>query len=297
MLSILGLPLLKALSMQTNTPKPASPSPCVLSRFVAAMERVAPTQWAASWDNVGLLVGENDHVVRHVLCCIDYTSAVAQEATALGCDTVVAYHPPLFKPMKRLVPGSLIADAVRRGLAIYSPHTAFDVAAGGVNDVLADAMHLQHGAARRALRRAGGDSLPPELGLGRVADLRCAASLTTLATRLKAAAGVAQLLCVQPQGPKKDGTGTLISRVAVCAGAGGELLPEVLQSGAHMFVTGELRHHEALELAAAGVYALCTCHSNSERLSLHVMCTNLQSQLMDVRLTLSKADHDPFCFI
>ena len=57
----------------------------------------------------------------------------------MKCDLIVAYHPPIFEAVKRVTSGSLIFDAIRRGVAIYSPHTVLDVAPGGTNDMLADA--------------------------------------------------------------------------------------------------------------------------------------------------------------
>src|SRR5436190_3196919 len=73
---------------------------------------------------------------------IDYTSMVATEAREAKCDAIIAYHPPIFEAIKRITGPSLIFDAVRRGVAIYSPHTALDVVDGGTNDMLADVLGL-----------------------------------------------------------------------------------------------------------------------------------------------------------
>ena len=86
------------------------------------------------------------------MLCIDYTRAVAEESRNLNCDCIIAYHPPLFAAIKRITAdgaSALIHDAIHRGVAIYSPHTALDVADGGTNDVLADAIGLND---RRPLR-------------------------------------------------------------------------------------------------------------------------------------------------
>ncbi|MGQ9650489.1 MAG: Nif3-like dinuclear metal center hexameric protein [Phycisphaerae bacterium] len=108
----------------------------------AAMDQIAPPALAQSWDNVGLLVGDRKAACRRVLLCIDLTPAVLRETVAAGCEMIVSYHPPLLKPVKRIVADSdgtesIVHEAIRRGIAIYSPHTALDAAEGGVNDVLA----------------------------------------------------------------------------------------------------------------------------------------------------------------
>ncbi len=108
-----------------------------------AMDRIAPPELAQSWDNVGLLVGNRKAACKRVLLCIDLTPAVLAEADAARCEIVVSYHPPLFKPVKRIVADSdgteaIVHEAISRGIAIYSSHTALDAAEGGVNDVLAE---------------------------------------------------------------------------------------------------------------------------------------------------------------
>src|SRR5207237_1391413 len=87
-------------------------------------------------------VGDSAADVTRAILAIDLTRAVMEEARANRCDLVVAYHPPIFDPLKRVVAGSVVFDAIRAGVAIYSPHTALDVAPGGTNDVLADAVEM-----------------------------------------------------------------------------------------------------------------------------------------------------------
>jgi dinuclear metal center YbgI/SA1388 family protein len=124
--------------------------PLSLAHTVALLERIAPPAYAEEWDNVGLLLeplGDRREAnrppsVRHVLFTIDLTEAVLEEALARDTDLIVAYHPSIFRPFKRLGTRSLGERALQRsaraGVAIYSPHTALDAAPGGVNDWLAD---------------------------------------------------------------------------------------------------------------------------------------------------------------
>lgn len=110
--------------------------------FRLAMERVAPVALAQDWDNVGLLAGDPKAELRRVLLCIDLTRAVVDEARRGRFNLVMAYHPPIFKPLSRLLASSPGTDAlvfccIEFGVAIYSTHTALDAAKGGTNDVLA----------------------------------------------------------------------------------------------------------------------------------------------------------------
>ncbi len=108
-----------------------------LSAVLDALKEIAPLELAEEWDNVGLLIEPSKpKPIRRVMLTIDLTDAVADEAIRLGSDAVIAYHPPIFEPLKRLA-GRLASLAENR-VAVYSPHTALDSAQGGVNDWLAD---------------------------------------------------------------------------------------------------------------------------------------------------------------
>jgi dinuclear metal center YbgI/SA1388 family protein len=115
-----------------------------VERLIQAMESIAPPCHAAEWDNVGLLVGAPEWSARSVLLTVDLTEDVLQEAIDAGADAVVAYHPPIFKPLTALAgrdtPQRIALRAARSAVAVYSPHTALDAAPGGVNDWLAEGL-------------------------------------------------------------------------------------------------------------------------------------------------------------
>ena len=114
-----------------------------LGEVCDGLEQIAPIALAQSWDNVGLLAGDPNAVVRRVMLCIDLMPAVVAEAIDADVQLIVAYHPPIFKPMARLLANSRetdsqVFDCIAAGIAIYSPHTAYDAAEGGTNDVIAE---------------------------------------------------------------------------------------------------------------------------------------------------------------
>ncbi|XP_037319225.2 NIF3-like protein 1 [Pungitius pungitius] len=117
------------------------PGPMELKEVLQVLEQLAPLSLAESWDNVGLLVEPSEpRPVNTVLLTNDLTDAVMGEAEAMGCDLVVSYHPPLFRPVKRLVQSDwkqkLVIRALEARMAIFSPHTSWDSVKGGVNDWL-----------------------------------------------------------------------------------------------------------------------------------------------------------------
>jgi len=113
---------------------------------VETLERLAPPALAADWDNVGLLLGAGAAEVRRVMTCLTVTPDSAAEAVAEGVQLVVTHHPILFRAVKRLTDataeGRMLLSLARGGVAVYSPHTAFDDAPNGINDLLARRLGL-----------------------------------------------------------------------------------------------------------------------------------------------------------
>lgn len=228
---------------------------------------------------MGLLVGDPEDPLHAVLIAIDATPAVVDEALELGCSALLAYHPPIFQPLRTLGPRDLAFRIARAKLAVYSPHTALDVAPLGTNDCLAEALGLRDA---RVLR----PTTPQGLGLGRVGRLERALDRDAFIAHIKRALDIEHVLVAGEYARP-------IEHVAVAAGAGGSLIENVAQSEATAFVCGELGHHEALRAARSDVLAICTLHSHTERPALPSLAARLQRAL-GVPAHLSTRDKDAF---
>jgi dinuclear metal center YbgI/SA1388 family protein len=121
------------------------------------LEQFAPPELAADWDNVGLLLGDRAAEVQRVMTCLTVTPDSAAEAVEFGAQLIVTHHPILFRAAKRLTAdtpeGRTLLELARAGVAVYSPHTAFDNTRGGINEVLARRLGLSEMAPLR--RRPG----------------------------------------------------------------------------------------------------------------------------------------------
>lgn len=124
-----------------------------LADLLNDLRTLAPEHLAAPWDKVGLQLGDEAWAIHRALLCIDFTPAVLAEAVRLRANLVVAYHPPIFAPLPKLTSRdpkqATLLEAAGRRIALYSPHTALDAAAGGVNDFLAGAVEARKIPGRR----------------------------------------------------------------------------------------------------------------------------------------------------
>ena len=132
---------------------------------------------------------------------------------------------------------------------------------------------------------------PTGVGLGRVGRLTRPAALATMLGKVRRACGVRRMQLTRPRrrNPRK-----IIRTLAVGCGSCGSLYEQAVAAGADLYVTGELRHHDALAAAAAGLTVACVGHSNSERLTLGSLARRLRAALPKLGVTLARADRDPF---
>jgi dinuclear metal center YbgI/SA1388 family protein len=251
----------------------------------AFLDDFAPPALAAEWDNVGLLVGDRAQKVERLMTCLTVTPSVALEAVRERVDLIITHHPLPFKPLKRLTAdqpaGRMLLDLIRAGIAIHSPHTAFDSAAAGINQQLAEGLGLTQ---TQPLEPAVG--LVANLGAGRWGLLPQAQTLGQLAARLKQFLGVGGLHTVGDlQSP--------ITKVAVACGSAGEFLDVAIQRGCQVLITGETRLHTCYDAEARGMSLLLAGHYASERFGVERLAAVLGRQFSAATVWASHDEADP----
>jgi dinuclear metal center YbgI/SA1388 family protein len=114
--------------------------------ITAFLEEAIPPRLAEEWDNVGLICGDPAALCDRVMTCLTVTSNTAAEAVDEKASLVVTHHPVLFRAVKSLradrTETAPVFRLIRAGVAVYSPHTAFDNATEGINDLLAAKLGL-----------------------------------------------------------------------------------------------------------------------------------------------------------
>ena len=117
--------------------------------IIQTFESWSPKKYACMEnDPIGLAIGTLNKTVSKVLVTLDVTDAVVEEAIEQGCELIIAHHPPIFRKLSHIrtdnPQGKLFEKLIKNDIAVYAAHTNLDVAPGGVNDLLAAALHLQH---------------------------------------------------------------------------------------------------------------------------------------------------------
>ena len=124
-------------------------------------------------------------------------------------------------------------------------------------------------------------------GLGRIGELARPMRLPQIIRKIRQATGARAVGLI---GDKNK----LVRRAAVCAGTCGQIINLVIAAKADLYLTGELKHHQALAAQEAGLSCICLSHTVSERFILKKIAKQLQKQVKGVKITISKKDADPF---
>ncbi|MCL6525165.1 MAG: Nif3-like dinuclear metal center hexameric protein [Thermoflavifilum sp.] len=117
-----------------------------IKEIIRFLEELAPPAFQESYDNVGLLVGRADQELTQLLISLDVTEAVVEEAISRQCNCIVAHHPLIFHPLKRITGATDVERAIMRAIkadiVIYAAHTNLDQVMPGVNTMIAEQLGL-----------------------------------------------------------------------------------------------------------------------------------------------------------
>lgn len=245
-----------------------------LNDFIAAMEAIAPKELACPWDNPGLLIGTEKIEISKVLVALDCSVQTAKEAIEWGADLLLTHHPVFFGGVKRIAPDDPdTAGAymlIRHGIGLFAAHTNLDSAEGGVNDCLAEELGLQ-----------SIEKLPPD-EMGRIGLLPAAMPFIDFARMVE------QKLCTRVRITGADDTP--VQRIALVGGSAADELFAAKAAGADAFITGEMKHHFAIQAGALGLCIVEAGHYETEKVVLQPLISRLQAITNDVQYRLTRSE-------
>ena len=164
----------------------------LIKDLVSIMGEMIPARLAEEWDNVGLQIGRSEKEVKVILCALDFSAEVLEQAAQLHADFLLTHHPAIFQGIKQFTDQdwrtALLLEAARKDIAVYSAHTNLDSVAGGVYDVLANLLELEN-----ITGLSGEDTLE---GIGRIGNLKDSLELNVFAERIKNALRLEHVIVV-----------------------------------------------------------------------------------------------------
>lgn len=260
--------------------------------IVQIIEEIAPPHYAASWDNSGLQIGALDDPVRSILISLDITHGVIKEAIDKKVNLIITHHPLFFHPIKEIRTdsgyGSLLQRLLKADIAVYTAHTNLDLAQDGVNDLLGKTLGLQEWRPIHELPSSEG------IGWGLIGEFENARTFSLFAAELKKALGIKWARMIGKPAKK-------VKQVACCSGSGSSLFPDVVRHKPDLFITGDIKYHEAINFEMEGIPVLDIGHFASEHLFRKSLAATLRQTFMSKKKSIpvftSRSEKDPFRII
>ncbi len=229
------------------------------------LDTLYPFNTACDFDNVGLLIGDKNSTVTKIVVALDCTSNVVEFAKENGAELIITHHPVIFGGIKAVKSETAVYKAIKNGISVISAHTNLDIANGGVNDALCEALGLTDIEKYLcfdgfAIRKG---TLPTEMTAEELADY---ASKNLFANA------------------RYVDNGKKIKTVAVCSGSGSDFLEDAVNSGADAYISSEIKHNVFIEAVENGFNVLDLGHFATESIIVQRLASVLKNEFQKTEI-------------
>lgn len=253
--------------------------------FIDVMEKIAPSDLTETWDNCGMQIDLEQKEIKKILVTLEITKETIKEAVSLGVDFIVTHHPLYFSSFKNIdcndIIGNYSVSLIQQGISVFSAHTNFDKAEFGNNFYLASLLNLKN---VKNFSEFGEEYI----GLFGVIseEMRLKELIDVIKKSLEL-----QINEIKVVGNFED----KITKIGLCTGAGIDMLEIAALNGCQLFITGDVKYHDAIKAKEMGINVIDAGHYGTEK----IFVPNMVKQLKDafegkVEVFQSAIDINPF---
>ena len=251
-----------------------------IKEIIGILNELAPIQYSESWDNPGLLIGDEEKEINSIYIALDATSEVIEAAHEAGAGLILTHHPLIFHPVRRIAGddhvGKRVMKIISYDMALFCMHTDFDVTCMGVEAAsMLDLMEI------RILE----PSLGEDIGLGAIGYLKEDLTLRELAEKTKESYNV-------PQVRVYGGLDEIILKVAVLPGSGSSGINYACMEGCDVLITGDIGHHDGIDALEKGISIIDAGHFGMEKLFAGYMQLYIQKTMPELNVTVDRVQKD-----
>ena len=263
----------------------------------SVIEEKAPLEIQEDWDNSGWQVRLKTDFSK-ILLALEIRSDVIEEAVTKGCDLIITHHPLIFGALSQVVglegidfssgeevdgnniTANMLIDLIQEGISVYSTHTPFDKCAGGNNDYLGNMLQID-----RFRTAEDGE------GYVRVGEYFESVTLDEIMDRASRQLGVDRKFFRYA-----GDTDISIKRVCWVSGAGSEFMVSAITENCDLYITGDLKYHDAQKAHELGINVLDLGHYATENIFRRAMSSILMNGGVydKAGVVLSDVDINPF---
>lgn len=253
----------------------------IKEKFYRIMEGICPIELEEDWDNCGIQINTEFQDVERILVALEITDAVIDEAIERDADMIVTHHPLIFGGLHNVdnsnITGKSINRLIRAGISVYSCHTSFDTMEGGNNDHFGEVLGLNDVEPFESGNRFCRKGVTP-MEISFQEFIYQAAEALGVSVRFFSATGdLKRKICT----------------VGWCTGSGAEFMREAVDEGCDLYITGDLKYHDAQNAKAMDLCVLDAGHYGTEKIFVDNMAEIL-SRKTNCEILKTKIDINPF---
>lgn len=253
--------------------------------LITFLETEVPLETAEGWDNPGFLVGDKDKdkEIRKVLVVLDITNEVVDYAIDQKADFILAHHPIIFSKINKCTSDDFLQKKllklIRHDICAYGMHTCYDVCRMG--NQVADRLNLKEIQGPVEVSKSHNEKAFGK-GIGVVAKIEDEISVGEYAKKVKEAFSLENVMVF-------GNPDTKISKLAIVPGSGRSMISEAKSTGANVFLTGDIGHHEGLDAVDMGMCVIDAGHYGLEQVFIDDMKDLIRTHFSDTNVIAYKA--------
>ena len=246
-------------------------------QIIKQIEEKWEPRYACDWDNVGLLVGDANKDIKHILVALDATDDVVRQAILMKADMIVSHHPMIFLASKRVTNedfiGRRIIKLIKNDISCYAAHTNFDIK---------EMVRLNE----ESIELEGTKVLQVTVeedevqGLGRYGKVKKPSTLAEFAEYVKKQLEIDEVRVYGD--PKKA-----IKTAAISGGSGNSMVDDAISVGVDVLVTGDISHMRGLDAISAGMAIIDAGHYGTEKVFVPFVRDTLSEMFPDVKVSVA----------
>ncbi len=195
--------------------------------IITILEKYASLDLAEDWDNSGWQINLHHDYTNKVLVALSLTKDVLEQAITNDCDLIVTHHPLIFQRLSK-IDDTVLVQAIKHNICVYSAHTNLDKTYGSTTDALAGVLGLKN--------------LVKVNEFVKIANIKDEIALDEFLGKVKMSLGSERLKLINPNNIET------VRSVAICAGSGGSYIKLLADYDVDLLITGDVKYHAALEV-------------------------------------------------
>ncbi|MBK5253064.1 MAG: Nif3-like dinuclear metal center hexameric protein [Peptostreptococcaceae bacterium] len=221
-----------------------------IKEFTFLADKIAPLEIQEEWDNSGYQVVTDDKDITGILIALDVTKEVIEEAVFKKANLIVTHHPLLFGEIKTIDyetgTGMLISQLIKNDISLYALHTPFDKVDKGNSFYLGNILNLKN------MKRINDYSIVGDLSL----EISFLGLIKYCSEELEIPGNAISYI---------GDSDSLVNKVGICTGSGAEYIDDAIKNKCDVYITGDIKYHDAMRAKIEGFNLLDLGHYGTEK--------------------------------